>query len=123
MQLALAPLKKQQIIKELTPRITKKSFLAVDSLPYLHQLAKDLLLLPSPYLHSTDSHLLWLCEVRPIDWTYSAVQANIRDERIFRRVLNGLPLEELLFLLVQLFCDPEGLYLKDLQLIDCLTHY
>jgi hypothetical protein len=25
--------------------------------------------------------------------------------------------------LVQLFCDPEGLYLKDLHLIDCLAQY
>jgi hypothetical protein len=123
LQLRLGASKKEQIIKELSPRATKSLFSGSAALPHLHQLARDLLLPPAPFLHSTDEEIEWFCEVRPIDRVFSALQAGVRDENVLERVFEGFPCEELLFLLVQLFCDPEGLYLKDQIFTDCLAQY
>lgn len=77
--------------------------------------------LPEFLVNSTDQGVEYLCNLRPVDRVFTAIQSSLDDEHVLMKVLADLPEVEIQFLLLQIYCDPNGQYLKDLQLIDCMT--
>lgn len=86
-------------------------------------MARGLFGLPEFLVHSTDQGVEYLCQLRPIDRVFGAIISSLDDEHVLLKVLSDLPEVEIQFLLLQIYCDPNGQYLKDLQLIDCMNQY
>lgn len=91
--------------------------------PVLHELTRGLFGLPEFLVHSTDQGVEYLCQLRPVDHVFGAILSSLDDEHVLMKVLRDLPEVEIQYLLLQIYCDPNGQYLKDLQLIDCMTQY
>lgn len=92
LRLALESSRKEQMLNSLASS-GRNPFAPDSGLSHLHELARDLFLPPTPFLHSTDSDIEYFCLIRPVDRIFSAVAAGIRDEGVLKRIFEGLPSE------------------------------
>lgn len=72
---------------------------------------------PAFYAHSTEAEVEYFWTLRPVDLIFSALQSEIKDEYVLCKILDYLPTAEIMYLLVQIYCDGEGHYVKDLAVI------
>jgi hypothetical protein len=49
--------------------------------------------------------------------------SNVKDEHVLCKIFEGYSILDLQYLLIQVYCDPEGLYIKDLNFIDCMSYF
>lgn len=103
--------------------VAKEKIMQTFATPVLHEMARGLFGLPEFLINSTDQGVEYICNLRPVDRVFAAIQSNLDNEHVLLKILTELPELEIQCLLIQIYCDPNGQYLKDMQLIDCMTQY
>ena len=117
------PPEESQLTRLCLASVPKEKLTQAFATPVLHELVRGLFELPEFLVNSTDQGVEYLCNLRPVDRVFAAIQSNLDDEHVLMKVLTDLPEVEIQYLLLQIYCDHNGQYLKDFQLIDCITQY
>ena len=117
------PPEESQLTRLCLASVPKEKMAQAFATPVLHELVRGLFGLPEFLVNSTDQGVEYLCNLRPVDRVFAAIQSNLDDEHVLMKVLTDLPEVEIQYLLLQIYCDHNGQYLKDFQLIDCITQY
>lgn len=115
------PPEESQLTRFSLTSVAKEKIAQTFATSVLHEMNRGLFGLPEFLVNSTDQGVEYLCNLRPVDRVFTAIQSSLDDEHVLMKVLADLPEVEIQFLLLQIYCDPNGQYLKDLQLIDCMT--
>lgn len=102
--------------------LTGEHFLSRHELT-LHQILKDMYSQPQIYVHSTDLYLEYFYFLRPVDILFSTLVVGITDEVLIHKILCEFTKTELHLLFIQILCDREGLYVRDLDFLQVLTAF
>lgn len=117
------PPEESHLIRFCLTSASKEKIAQTFATPVLHEMNRALFGGPEFLVNSTDQGVEYLCNLRPVDRVFAAIQSTLDDEHVLMKVLADLPEVEIQYLLLQIYCDPNGQYLKDLQLIECMTQY